>query len=129
MRHTRAMTQSSSIVNRRRAQPSRSASTATWMPILFRYLKQSATVRAGVATQAALDAGIKLKVSLEAIKPILAIEYPLPASRPMNSRMDNSKLRLALEQIGDMSKLQHWNEAWLIQVQSYVIRLAKDGLI
>ena len=84
---------------------------------------------AGVATQAALDAGIKLKVSLEAIKPILAIEYPLPASRPMNSRMDNSKLRLALEQIGDMSKLQHWNEAWLIQVQSYVIRLAKDGLI
>jgi hypothetical protein len=48
MRHTRAMAQSSSMVNRRLAQPSRSASTAMLMPILFRYLKQSATVLAGV---------------------------------------------------------------------------------
>jgi len=84
---------------------------------------------AKVATQAALDAGIKLKTSPELIKPILAIEYPLPAPRPMNSRMDNAKLRLALEQSGDMSKLQHWSEAWDLQVQSYVSKLAKDGLI
>ena len=84
---------------------------------------------ARVATQAALDAGVKLKASPEAIKPILAIEYPLPAPRPMNSRMDNAKLQLALEQSGDMSKLQHWNEDWLTQVQSYVSKLAEDGLI
>lgn len=84
---------------------------------------------AKVAAQAAIDAGIMLKVSPEAIKPILAIEYPLPAPRPMNSRMDNAKLQLALEQSGDMSKLQHWNEAWDLQVQSYVSKLAKDGLI
>ncbi|MBU3568104.1 dTDP-4-dehydrorhamnose reductase [Polynucleobacter alcilacus] len=84
---------------------------------------------AKVAAQAAIDAGIMLKVSPEAIKPILAIEYPLPAPRPMNSRMGNAKLQLALEQSGDMSKLQHWNEAWDLQVQSYVSKLAKDGLI
>ena len=84
---------------------------------------------ATVATQAALDAGVKLKASPEVIEPILAIEYPLPAPRPMNSRMDNAKLGLALEQSGDMSKLQHWNEVWDLQVQSYVSKLAKDGLI
>ena len=84
---------------------------------------------ARVVTQAALDAGIQLKASPEAIKPILAIEYPLPAPRPMNSRMDNAKLQLALELSGDMSKLQHWNEDWLTQVQSYVSKLAEDGLI
>ena len=84
---------------------------------------------AKIAAQAALDAGIMLKANPEAIKPILAIEYPLPAPRPMNSRMDNAKLELALEQSGDMSKLQHWNEDWRMQVQSYVSKLAKDGLI
>jgi len=84
---------------------------------------------ARVAIQAALDAGVKLKASPEAIKPILALEYPLPAPRPMNSRMDNAKLQLALEQSGDMSKLQYWNEGWLMQVQSYVSKLVKDGLI
>jgi len=84
---------------------------------------------AKVATQAALDAGVKLKASPAAIKPILAIEYPLPAPRPMNSRMDNAKLQLALEQSGDMSKLQHWSEAWDLQVRSYVSKLAKDGII
>jgi dTDP-4-dehydrorhamnose reductase len=43
--------------------------------------------------------------------------------------MDNAKLQLALKQSGDMSKLQHWNEDWRMQVQSYVSKLAKDGLI
>ena len=52
---------------------------------------------ASFVIQAALDAGIELKAKPEAIKPILAIEYPLPAPRPMNSRMDSTKLRLALQ--------------------------------
>jgi hypothetical protein len=42
MRQTRAMAQSSSMLNRHRVQPSRSASTAMPIPILFRYLKPSA---------------------------------------------------------------------------------------
>jgi len=47
----------------------------------------------------------------------------------MNSRMDNHKLRLALEESGDMSKLQHCNRLWSEGVKDYVTQLAKDGLI
>ena len=37
--------------------------------------------------------GVELKVAPEAIAAILATEYPLPAPRPANSRLDTSKLR------------------------------------
>jgi dTDP-4-dehydrorhamnose reductase len=84
---------------------------------------------ARLVTQAAIQAGVALKAGPEAIKPIPAIEYPLPAPRPTNSRMDTAKLRLAIEQIGDMSKLQHCNGLWSEGVKDYVTRLAKEGLI
>ena len=84
---------------------------------------------AKLVTQAAIHAGIALKVGPEAIKPIPAVDYPLPAPRPANSRMDRAKLRLAIEQTGDMSKLQHCNSLWDQEVQGYVTQLAKDGLI
>jgi dTDP-4-dehydrorhamnose reductase len=84
---------------------------------------------ARLAAQVAVQAGVALKASPEAIKPIPAVEYPLPAPRPVNSRMDTAKLRLAIEQIGDMSKLQHCNGLWDKDVKDYVTRLAKDGLI
>jgi dTDP-4-dehydrorhamnose reductase len=84
---------------------------------------------AKLVTQAAIHAGIALKVGPEAIKPIPAVDYPLPAPRPANSRMDRAKLRLAIEHTGDMSKLQHCNSLWDQEVQDYVTRLAKDGLI
>lgn len=84
---------------------------------------------ASLVTQVAIDKGISLKLKPEAIVPILAVEYPLPAPRPMNSRMDNHKLRLALEESGDMSKLQHCNRLWSEGVKDYVTQLAKDGLI
>jgi dTDP-4-dehydrorhamnose reductase len=51
---------------------------------------------ATLAVQAAGEAGVSLKAKPEAIKPILASEYPLPAPRPMNSRMATDKLRSAL---------------------------------
>ncbi len=82
-----------------------------------------------VATQAALDANIPLKLKPVDIQSILAAQYPVLAPRPANSCLDNAKLRLALEESGDMSKLQHWNKAWTKEVQSYVAGLAKDGLI
>jgi dTDP-4-dehydrorhamnose reductase len=82
-----------------------------------------------LATQAALDANIPLKLKLVDIQSILAAQYPVLAPRPANSCLDNSKLRLALEECGDMSKLQHWNKAWTKEVQSYVAGLARDGLI
>ena len=84
---------------------------------------------ARLVTQVAIQADVALKAGPEALKPIPAIEYPLPAPRPANSRMDTVKLRLAIEQSGDMSKLQHCNGLWDKDVKDYVTRLAKDGLI
>jgi dTDP-4-dehydrorhamnose reductase len=82
-----------------------------------------------LATQAALDANIALKLKQGDIQSIPAAQYPVIASRPANSCLDNSKLRLALEESGDMSKLQHWNRGWTKEVQSYIAVLAKGGLI
>ena len=84
---------------------------------------------ASYVVQTALDAGIKLKATPLAIEPILAIEYPLPAPRPMNSRMDNSKLLKTLKNLGAMSKLDSLNESWSVAVQGYIQALAKDGSI
>jgi len=81
------------------------------------------------AAQAAIDAGVILKASPEAIKAISTSEYPLPAPRPMNSSMDTAKLQLALGHIGDMSKLQHCKQVWSDGVRTYVAQLAQDGLI
>jgi dTDP-4-dehydrorhamnose reductase len=81
------------------------------------------------AVQAALDAGVPLRALPHAIRPIPAVEYPLPTPRPMNSRMSTDKLRKALEGRGDMSKLDLLNQPWDGAVRSYVHNLAKDGLI
>jgi dTDP-4-dehydrorhamnose reductase len=84
---------------------------------------------ARLAAQVAIQAGVALKSSPEVIKPIPAVEYPLPAPRPTNSRMDTAKLRLTIEHTGNMSKLQHCNGLWDKDVKDYVTQLAKDGLI
>ena len=88
------------------------------------------------AVQAAADAGVALRVKPDSIKPILAVEYPLPAPRPMNSRMDGSKLRAALQR-GFLGNSNSYNEpqnvpdfpAWDGMVQEYVLKLASKGLI
>ena len=82
-----------------------------------------------IATQAALDAGITLMLKPDDIQSILAAQCLVAAPRPANSCLDNTKLRLALEESDDMSKLQHWNNAWTKEVQTYVAELAGDGLI
>jgi dTDP-4-dehydrorhamnose reductase len=51
---------------------------------------------ASLAIESAVEAGVNLKVKLDAIKPILAVEYPLPAPRPMNTLMATDKLRRVL---------------------------------
>jgi dTDP-4-dehydrorhamnose reductase len=86
----------------------------------------------GLATlvvQIALEAGIPLKVVTNGIKPIPAVEYPLPAPRPMNSRMSTDKLRRIFEGRGDLLKLDLLNRPWDDAVRSYVRNLAKDELI
>ena len=82
-----------------------------------------------LALQAALDAGVTLKANPAAIQPILAVEYHLPARRPMNSRMSTDKIHQMFAGRGDMSKLEQLNQPWDKAVRSYVINLAKDGLI
>lgn len=81
-----------------------------------------------LAVEIALEAGVSLKVLPEAIQPISALEYPLPAPRPMNSRMSTDKLRQVFETQGDMSKLQQLNQPWDIAVKAYILKLAKDGI-
>ena len=82
-----------------------------------------------LVVKTARDAGVSLKLSQEAIQPIMAIEYPLPAPRPMNSQMATGKLQQAIAAFGDVSKLHSWNKPWSEDVQTYVWQLAKDGLI
>jgi dTDP-4-dehydrorhamnose reductase len=82
-----------------------------------------------LVVESAIKAGVSLKASPDSIKPIKAVEYPLPAPRPMNSRMATDKLRQAIVATGDVSKLQRWNKPWSEDVRAYVQQLAKDGQI
>jgi dTDP-4-dehydrorhamnose reductase len=75
------------------------------------------------AVQTAIDAGLELKLSPAAIEAIPASEYPLPAPRPMNSRMARSALDALMNQIpkgGDVTKLQQWQQSWQEPVAYYV---------
>ena len=56
------------------------------------------------AVHEACQAGMQLKVDAKAILPIPASEYPLPAPRPMNSRMQTTKLLQQLEAQADVSE-------------------------
>jgi dTDP-4-dehydrorhamnose reductase len=88
------------------------------------------------AVQAALEAGVSLKTVPAAIKPIPALEYPLPAPRPMNSRMSTDKLRLALTE-SMFNTSNSYNKAteiiefpgWEDMVREYISKLARDQLI
>jgi dTDP-4-dehydrorhamnose reductase len=81
------------------------------------------------AMEVARNHGVTLKLGSESIVPILAVEYPLPAPRPQNSRLNNSKLQLLMAQGGDVPKLQHLNSSWEDNVRKYVGQLAQAGLI
>ena len=82
-----------------------------------------------LAVQSAIEAGASLQIDQGLIKSILAIEYPLPAPRPMNSRMASDKLIEAIASQGDVSKLARWKQSWREQVQAYVHQLVKDRFI
>ena len=76
-----------------------------------------------LVVQAAVDSGHQLQALPAAISPIPASEYPLPAPRPMNSRLCTQKLQVELEHLGLVSKLPHWNSPWDEQVRAYVKQL------
>ena len=79
------------------------------------------------AVQVAIDAGVVLKLRPEAIQAIPATDYPLPAPRPMNSRMErgaHAALDKALDKaqgdLGDMTKSRLLAQSWESQVAAYV---------
>ncbi|WP_353439132.1 dTDP-4-dehydrorhamnose reductase [Polynucleobacter sp. UK-FUSCHL-C3] len=85
------------------------------------------------AVQAALDAGAALQLHPNAIEAIPATEYPLPAPRPMNSRMARGSLEAALADTlapsANVPKLQLLQQSWEPQVAAYVQDLVHRKLI
>ena len=85
------------------------------------------------ALQVALDAGAVLQLRPDAIEAISATEYPLPAPRPMNSRMARGTLEVFLTDTLDSSanvpKLQLLQQSWEPQVAAYVKDLVNRKLI
>jgi len=84
---------------------------------------------ATLAVQSAGEAGSPLKAKPEAIKPILAVEYPLPAPRPMNSRMGTSRLQALWKGDDHINKLVQLLEPWDGLVKAYVDQLVRSKLI
>ncbi|MCM0028592.1 MAG: dTDP-4-dehydrorhamnose reductase [Polynucleobacter sp.] len=88
------------------------------------------------AVQAATGAGAALKLRPDAIEAISATGYPLPAPRPMNSRMArgadaalDKALNKALGDLGDMTKSQLLEQSWESQAAAYVQDLVHRKLI
>ena len=85
------------------------------------------------AVQVAIEAGAVLKLHPDAIEAIPATEYPLPAPRPMNSRMGRRVLETALtdspEGSSNMTKSHLLEQSWESQVAAYVQDLVHRKLI
>jgi dTDP-4-dehydrorhamnose reductase len=88
------------------------------------------------AVQAAIDADAALKLLPDAIQAIPATDYPLPAPRPMNSRMErgahaalDKMLDKASGDLGVMTKSPLLAQSWESQVAAYVQDLAHRKLI
>jgi dTDP-4-dehydrorhamnose reductase len=85
------------------------------------------------AVQVAIEAGATLKLCPEAIAAIPAAEYPLPASRPMNSRMARDVLEAtltdSLSSSSNMPKSYLLGQSWESQVEAYVQDLVNRKLI
>jgi len=79
--------------------------------------------------ECAIKSGASLKVKSGKIQPILAAEYPLPAPRPMNSRMATRTLARALVASGNMAASQLLQQSWEPLVAGYVQDLAHKKII
>jgi len=91
---------------------------------------------ASYAVQAATGAGAVLKLRTEAIEAIPSTDYPLPAPRPMNSRMargSDTALDKALNKVEEgsvnMTKSKLLEQSWGPQVSAYVQDLALRKII
>jgi dTDP-4-dehydrorhamnose reductase len=75
-----------------------------------------------IETAASCGEGIELKS--ENILPIPATDYPVPASRPYNSRLSNQKLKKALSEMAFTGQYPHWRD----QVEKYVKQVVEESL-
>ena len=75
-----------------------------------------------IETAASCGEGIELKS--ENILPIPATDYPVPASRPYNSRLSNQKLKKALSEMAFTGQYPHWRD----QVEEYVKLVVEESL-
>lgn len=76
------------------------------------------------AIEMAATLGEGIEVKSENILPIPATEYPLPAPRPYNSRLNNAKLKKALVSAGFTGQYPQWQE----QVADYVSQIVQESL-
>jgi dTDP-4-dehydrorhamnose reductase len=76
------------------------------------------------AIETAANCGEGIEVKLENILPISADDYPLPAFRPYNSRLDNEKLKKVLTDRRFSGQYPQWQD----QVSEYVSQIVKETL-
>jgi dTDP-4-dehydrorhamnose reductase len=74
---------------------------------------------------------MEFKVDASTILPIPASDYPLPAPRPMNSRMQTTKLLQQLEAQADVSEWDYCavtllRTPWNVGVTDYVRAMARQ---
>jgi dTDP-4-dehydrorhamnose reductase len=78
------------------------------------------------AIETAATAGKSIEVKSEHILPIPAIDYPLAAKRPYNSRLNNAKLKQALAAMAFTGQYPHWREQVEAYVKDYVVKSLKS---
>lgn len=76
------------------------------------------------AIETAATCGEGIEVKSENILPIPATDYPVPARRPHNSRLNNAKLKKALSEMAFTTQYPHWQE----QVEAYVKEYVSNSL-
>jgi dTDP-4-dehydrorhamnose reductase len=78
------------------------------------------------AIEAAASCGEAIEIKSENIQAIPATEYPLPAKRPYNSRLNNDKLKKALSEMAFTGQYPHWREQVRQYVKEYVEQTLKS---
>jgi dTDP-4-dehydrorhamnose reductase len=76
------------------------------------------------AIETAVSNGEAVELKSENILPIPATDYPVPAPRPYNSRLDNQKLKKALSEMAFTGQYPHWRD----QVEKYVKQVVEESL-
>jgi dTDP-4-dehydrorhamnose reductase len=72
------------------------------------------------AIESAASYGEGVEVKSENVLPIPATDYPVPAARPYNSRLNNQKLKKALSEMAFSGQYPHWREQVMDYVKDYV---------